>query len=171
VGPDGGAIGMPQLCTDWFGNQIFWLIVAVGAIYLILSRVALPRIEALLAERTGTITNDIAAAEDLKSKAVAAQAAYEKALADAKAEAQKIAAQTRAEIQTQLDEALEKADAEIAKRTEESQARISEIRATAIQNVEIVARDAAAEIVSTLGRSASEDEIAAAVAAQIKEAA
>ena len=45
----GSAIGMPQLCIDWFGNQIFWLIVALVAIYFILSRVALPRIGAVLA--------------------------------------------------------------------------------------------------------------------------
>ncbi len=74
----GSAIGMPQLCIDWFGNQIFWLIVALVAIYFILSRVALPRIGAVLAERQGTITNDIAAAEDLKVKATEAEAAYEK---------------------------------------------------------------------------------------------
>ena len=89
VGPDGSAIGMPQLCFDWWGNQIFWLVLALIAIYLILSRVALPRIGAVLAERAGTITNDIAAAEDLKAKAIEAEAAYDKALADARSEAQR----------------------------------------------------------------------------------
>ena len=56
-------------------------------IYFVLSRIALPRIAAVLAERQGTITNDIAAAEELKAKAVEAEEAYNKALADAKAEA------------------------------------------------------------------------------------
>ena len=64
----GSAIGMPQLCDAWFGNQIFWLLVTLVVIYFILSRIALPRIAAILAERQGTITNDIAAAEDLKAK-------------------------------------------------------------------------------------------------------
>ena len=77
----GSTPGMPQLNFDHWGNQIFWLIVALVAIYFILSRVALPRIGAVLAERAGTITNDVAAAEDLKQKAVEAEAAYEKALA------------------------------------------------------------------------------------------
>ena len=75
--------GMPQLNFDHWGNQIFWLILALIATYLILSRVALPRIGAVLAERQGTITNDIAAAEDLKVKAQEAEAAYDKALIDA----------------------------------------------------------------------------------------
>ena len=64
----GSALGMPQLCFDWFGNQIFWLLVTLVIIYLVLSRVALPRIAAILAERQGAITNDIAAAEELKAE-------------------------------------------------------------------------------------------------------
>ena len=55
----GGAVGMPQLCGDWFGNQIFWLAIALIVLYFILSRIALPRIAAVLAERQGTITNDL----------------------------------------------------------------------------------------------------------------
>ena len=70
------APGMPQLDFSTWGNQIFWLIVTLVVIYLILSRVALPRISAVLAERAGTITNDIAAAEDLKRKAEEAEAAF-----------------------------------------------------------------------------------------------
>jgi len=168
VGPDGGAIGMPQLCLDWFPNQIFWLIVALGAIYLILSRVALPRIAAVLAERNGTITNDIAAAEELKLKAAAAEKAYQKALADAKAEAQKIAAETRAEISREVEAATEKADLEIAKKTRESQARLAEIRDSELQSIEAVAKDTVGAIVAALGRSADEGALNAAVKARLK---
>ncbi|WP_443069058.1 F0F1 ATP synthase subunit B family protein, partial [Sulfitobacter sp. HI0023] len=79
------APGMPQLNFETWGNQIFWLLLALLAIYFILSRVALPRIGGVLAERQGTISNDIAAAEDLKVKASEAEAAYDKALVDARA--------------------------------------------------------------------------------------
>lgn len=158
--------GMPQLETATFANQIFWLLVALVAIYFILSRIALPRIAAILAERHGTITNDIAAAEDLKNKAHAAEEAYEKALADARAEAQTIAAETRAAIQADLDAAIEKADAEIAARTAESEKAIAEIRAGAMEAVETVAKDTAAEIVSVLGGKA--DGIDAAVTNRLK---
>ena len=58
----GSAIGMPQLCTDWAGNQIFWLVITLIAIFFVLSRLALPRISAVISERQGTITNDLAAA-------------------------------------------------------------------------------------------------------------
>ena len=96
VGPDGSAIGMPQLCADWMPNQIFWLLLTLVAIYFVLSRVALPRIATVLAERQGTITNDLAAAEDLKQKAVEAEEAYNKALADARAESEKAISEIRA---------------------------------------------------------------------------
>ncbi len=74
VEPGGKAIGLPQLCGDWFGNQIFWLVVALVAIYFILSRIALPRISGVLAERSGTISNDRAAAEELTLRATEAVA-------------------------------------------------------------------------------------------------
>ena len=95
--------GMPQLDFSTFPNQIFWLVVTLVVIYLILSRVALPRIGAILAERQGTISNDLAQAENLKAKAVEAEEAYNKALADARAEAQRIIGEARAEIQADLD--------------------------------------------------------------------
>ncbi|MEM0935873.1 MAG: F0F1 ATP synthase subunit B' [Pseudomonadota bacterium] len=169
VGPDGGAIGMPQLCIDWFPNQIFWLVVTLGAIYLILTRVALPRIASVLAERNGTITNDIAAAEELKLKAAEAEKAYQKALADAKAEAQKIAAETRAEIGKEVEAATEKADAEISQKAAESQARLAEIRDSELQSIEAVAKDTVGAIVSALGRPAEDAALASAVEARLKE--
>ena len=163
------APGMPQLDFSTFPNQIFWLVVTILVIYLILSRVALPRIGAVLAERQGTITNDIAAAEDLKRQAAAAEDAYNKALADARAEAQAIAAEARAEIMAELADATAKADAQIAAKAAESAARIDEIRAGAQEAVEAVARDTAAEIVATLAPNAADEAgIAAAVTSRVK---
>ena len=89
------AAGMPQLEFSTFPNQIFWLLVTLVVIYFVLSRVALPRIAAVLAERQGTITNDLAQAEELKLKAVEAEEAYNKALADARAEAGRIVAEAK----------------------------------------------------------------------------
>lgn len=164
----GGAIGMPQLCGEWMGNQIFWLIVTLVVIYFILSRIALPRIASVLAERQGTITNDLAAAEDLKAKAHEAEEAYNKALADARAEAQKIIAAAKADIKADLDEAIARADADIAAQSAESEKRIAEIRANALESVGEVARDAAAEIVSVMGGKADAKTVSKAVDARMK---
>ena len=164
----GSAIGMPQLCVDWMPNQVFWLVVSLVVIFLVLSRIALPRIGGVLAERLGTITNDLAAAEELKQKAVAAEQAYNDALAAAKVEANKIVADAKAEIQKQLDAATAKADVEIAARTAESEARISEIRAGALEAVTEVAKDTAKEIVAAFGGKADARSVTSAVTARLK---
>lgn len=168
VDAGGSALGMPQLCADWMGNQVAWLVVSLIVIYLLLSRVALPRIGAVLAERSGTITNDIAAAEELKQKAVEAEAAYEKALADARVQAAAIVADAKAEIQADLDVELAKADAQIAAKVSESEKAIAEIRDGAVKSVTDVAKDTAKELVNALGGTADAKTINAAIAARMK---
>ncbi|MCB2117297.1 MAG: F0F1 ATP synthase subunit B' [Rhodobacteraceae bacterium] len=160
--------GMPQLDFSTFPNQIFWLLVALVLIYLILSKIALPRIGGILADRQGKITNDIAAAEELKLKAVEAEKAYNQALVDARAEANKIVAAARADIQKDLDKATAKADAEIAAKAAESTKRIDEIRAGAAGNVVEVAKETAEAIVAALGGKADAASVASAVAAKLK---
>lgn len=160
--------GMPQLDFSTFPNQIFWLVVTLVVIYLILSKIALPRIAETLADRQGTITNDLAEAEDLKLRAVESEAAYEKALAEARTEAQRIAAANRADVQKELDVAIAKADAEISARASESERRIDEIRASALDSVSAVATDTAEALVAALGGKADAKSIAAAVAAKLK---
>ncbi len=159
---------MPQLDFSTFPNQIFWLLITLIVIYFILSRVALPRIGAVLAERQGTITNDIAAAEELKAKAKEAEAAYEQALIDARAEAGKIVAVAKAEIQQELDVQMQKADAQIAVKTAESEKAMAEIQAGAADAVKAVAKDAAKEIVLAMGGKADAKAVTAAVTARMK---
>ncbi len=160
--------GMPQLDFSTFPNQIFWLLVTLVVIYFVLSKIALPRISTVLAERSGTIMNDIAAAEELKLKAKEAEAAYEQALAEAKAQAQQIATETRAAIQADLDAATAKADAEISAKAAESEKAIAEIRDGAMDSVKEVAEATAKEIVAALGTSADASTVSAAVTARMK---
>ena len=144
------------------------LLVALVVIYLVLRLVALPRIGGVLAERSSTITKDLAAAEELKQKAVAAEKAYNEALAKARDEAGKIVAKAKAEIQADLDAATAKADVEIGAKVAESEARIAEIRAGALDSVTEVAKDTAKEIVAALGGKADARSVTAAVNARLK---
>lgn len=160
--------GMPQLDVTTFPNQIFWLLVTLAVIYFILSRVALPRIGGVLAARKSAITADLAAAEELKQKALDAEKAYNDALAKARTEAARIVAETKAEIQADLDQATAKADAEIAAKTAESTKRLDEIRAGAAHAVTSVARDVTLELVSALGGAADAGAVDAAVSTKLK---
>ncbi len=167
-GASASGSGMPQLDFATYPHQIFWLIITLLAIYFVMSRFALPRISSVLSERAATVTNDIAAAEELKQMAEAAGAAYEKALVDARAEASRIVAEAKAEIQAELDVEMKKADAAISAKTAESEKAIARIREGAVKIVSEVAKDVAKEIVSALGGKVEVKAVTAAVTARMK---
>ncbi|GLQ35244.1 ATP synthase subunit b 2 [Amylibacter marinus] len=163
------APGMPQLDFSTFPNQIFWLVVTLVILYLILSRVALPRIATVLAERQGAIQRDLDKAEELKRTAQDAEDAYNKALADARSQASEIVAEAKADIQKDLDKAIAKADAEIAAKAAESEKAIQAIRDSAAKSVAEVAQTATADIVNAVMPNAADAKsIKAAVTARLK---
>jgi F-type H+-transporting ATPase subunit b len=168
AGHGGEAAGMPQLDFSTWPNQIFWLLVTLVVIYLLLTRIALPRIGSVLADRKSSITNDLAAAEDLKQKALKAEKAYNEALAQARVEAGKIAAKARADIQKELDAATAVADQTIGAKTAEAEKRLAEIRDGALDAVTEVAKDTAKEIVAALGGKADARSVTAAINARLK---
>lgn len=149
--------GLPQLNFDTYASQIFWLLVALVVLFLLMSKVALPRIASVLEERADAVADDLDKAEELKRKAQEAEAAYQQALVDARAKAQSIAAATRAEIQKQVDAATAKADAEISARAAESEKRIAEIRDNAMAAVKDVANDTAVAVVDAVMPGAADD--------------
>lgn len=161
--------GMPQLDVTTYPNLIFWLIVALVALYFILTRIALPRIAAVLAERNDAIANDLEEAALYKRRAEEAENSYNAALAAAREEAQKIAADTKAEINAELDEVMAKADAEIAAKSAESEKRIRDIQESAAKSVEEVALETANAIVEAfMPKAADADAVNAAVANRLK---
>ncbi|MCR8725985.1 F0F1 ATP synthase subunit B' [Frigidibacter sp. ROC022] len=165
---ESGSAGMPQLDFSTFANQIFWLLLALVALWWVMSRIALPRIGSVLAERSGTITNDLAAAEELSLKVKEAEAAYTKALAEARVEANRIVGEARDAIKADLAEATARADAEIAEKTAESEKQIAAIRASAAGSISEVAKATATEIVAILGAEADAKTVEALVDARVK---
>ena len=157
------APGMPQLDPSSFDNQIFWLLVALVAIFMILTRIALPRLQAILATRQGTIGGDIQAAEALRAQAREAQTAHDRALAEARTESGRIGAEARAGIQARLDADLAQAEARIGARAAESAQALAGIAREADTSVEAVARDAARAILAALGGRADDAAVDAAV--------
>lgn len=168
---DGGA-GLPQLDTNSFATQIFWLAVTFVALYLLMSRIALPRVRDVLEERDRRIADDLEKAEKLKEEAEAVLAEYEKALADA-----------RTQAQAAMAEATEKANAEAAKRQQaladtlaaqvaEAETRIGAAKREALENVRQVAVEVSREATLRLiGGDIAEADAAKAVDAALKESA
>jgi F-type H+-transporting ATPase subunit b len=168
VAHEAAKAGMPQLDFSTFPNQIFWLVVTLFVIFFVLKLIALPRIGATLATRKGTITNDLAAAEELKAKVLAAEKANNDALAAARADAAKTAAANKAGIQAELNAEIAKADEKIAAKAADSVKHIEEIRAGAQAAIAEVAKDTAKELLAALGGKADAKSITAAVTARLK---
>src|SRR3546814_2400774 len=93
-----GIGGLPQLDAYTYPTQIFWLVVTFVILYLIMSKVALPRIAEVLEERQERVADDIETAERLRSEAAVVQSEYEKALAEARGKAQELFGETGDEL-------------------------------------------------------------------------
>jgi len=145
-----GSGGLPQLDFQTWPSQIIWLAFALVVLYQLMTKIALPRISSVLEERADAIADDLDKAEEFKRRAEEAQKQYDKALAEARQRAQEIAAQTRAEIDKEVQKEMAKADEEIAARASESERRIREIRDSALESIEAVAKDTAGAVIEAV---------------------
>ncbi len=155
---------MPQFDPTTFSPQIIWLIITFGILYLVMARSALPKVGNILQEREIRIAEDLEQAEKLREESRAVEAAYEKALADARAEAGKVLNDARAEITADIDAQKAALDARLAEKTGAAQAEIKAAIETALKELETVAQDAcAAIVVKLIGNKADGKKVAAAV--------
>jgi F-type H+-transporting ATPase subunit b len=156
--------GFPPFKTETFPSQIFWLVITFGFLFVVLWRIAGPRINAVITTRRNLINADIAAAQQGRSEAEAAQVAYQTALAGARARASTLADESRKVIGSEIDKAKHEADAQAAADIAKAEAGIAATRGEARGHVANAARDAAIAIVARLtGDTVSPDEAAAAV--------
>ncbi|HEY2532689.1 MAG TPA: F0F1 ATP synthase subunit B [Xanthobacteraceae bacterium] len=154
----------PPFETQNFPSQLVWLAIAFGLLYLLMGRVALPRIGSILAERSQRISDDLAAAQRLKEQSDAAHVAYEKSLADARTRAQGIASDTRGKQAAEAEATNKRLEAELRERLAAAEKSIAGSRAAAMGNVGAIASDTAAAIVEQLiGKRPAEPEVTAAV--------
>lgn len=163
---------MPQFDPSTFASQIFWLAIVFTALYVLMARVALPRIAEVLEERSERIADDLERAESLKKEADAVIEQYEAALAKARGEASSVLAQAAQEIAEVSAKRQAEFSAELGRKTDEAEARIARAKDEAKSHVREIAVGVTSEITSKLiGVEPGEDEVAKSVDAQLKGAA
>jgi len=150
----GGGHKFPPLQIETYASQLIWLTLAFVALYLLMSRVALPRIGSIIEDRRQRIASDFAEAERLKAESDAASAAYEKSLADARGRAQALANETREREAKAAESARKTLDAKLNTQIAEAEKTIAARRSAAMTNVQGIAVGAAAAIVERLTGSA-----------------
>jgi F-type H+-transporting ATPase subunit b len=159
----------PPFDSSTFASQLVSLVVFFVALYIIVSRFALPRVGAVIDARQDKIEGDLAEAQKLKDESEAALKAYESDLANARSKAQAIGAENR-EKQNAASEAERKSlEDKLAARLADAEKTIAATRATAMSNVRGIAADAASAIVQRLTGAAPDGKaVEAAVDASLK---
>ena len=145
-----GGGDFPPFDTNNFAPQLVWLALIFGVLYVLMSRIALPRIGSILSERESRIESDLFASRELQGKAQAAAAEHDETLRATKAQAQEIgrAAQQQAAAETASRRAAE--EAAFAKKVAEAEAQILAAKSEALSHVEQIATEAAGSILEKL---------------------
>jgi F-type H+-transporting ATPase subunit b len=148
-----------------FPSQIFWLVVTFALLFLVLSRVTLPKISGAISDRRRRIDGDLATADEAQKAASDALKSYETHLAQAKARALALADENRKKITGEIEAIKAAADKDTQAAMAAAETRISAERAKAGASVVQSAAEAAAAIVSRLiGVDVTTQEAADAVA-------
>ena len=141
---------MPQLAFEDWAPQLMWLAISFIALYVVMARVALPRIATVIEERRDRIASDLDEAEQLRQSTEDAIAAYEQALAEARSRAHAIAQETRDALSREVEAEKMDVEKQIAKKTEEAEKAIADAKSAAVANLNEVASGAAETIVKEL---------------------
>ena len=165
-----GGGGFPPFDGSTFPSQLLWLAITFGLFYYLMSKVALPRIAGILEDREDRIAGDLAEADRLKRETDEAIAAYEQALAEARAKAHSIARANREKLDADVDAKRNAAEAGLQEKLVEAEARITEIKDAAMAEVDGIATEAAESIVKSLiGGRVGKKELSDAVSASLTE--
>jgi F-type H+-transporting ATPase subunit b len=154
----------PPLDSSTFPSQLFWLVVFFAALYFLMSKLVLPKIGGIIDARKSRIDGDIARAAALKDETEAALKSYEKALADARGNANDIAKSTRDAVNADIAKQQAALDADLATKASAAESQISKAKAKAMESVNDIAAETAADIVAALtGGKATKADIAKAL--------
>jgi len=161
--------GFPPFEKETFASQLVWFALTFIALYLLMSRVALPRVGSILEDRRRHIDGNLADAQRLKGESDAAIAAHEKALAEARGRAQTLANEAREKAAAAAEARRKEVDTGLHARIAEAEKTISSTQSAAMANVRSIASEAAAAIVERLtGVAPAANEVGEAVTNVLK---
>jgi F-type H+-transporting ATPase subunit b len=161
--------GFPPFDSQSFASQILWLALTFIALYLLMSRLALPRVQGILDARSRRIDEDVGQAQALKEQSDAALAAHEQALNEARARAQALANERRERAVAAAEARRREVEAKLNAHIGEAETSIAEKRTAAMVNVRGIAAEAATAIVERLtGKAPTSEQVSEAVSTVFK---
>ncbi|WP_155905181.1 F0F1 ATP synthase subunit B [Methylopila sp. M107] len=168
-GGSGGHKGpFPPFDSSNFAGQLFWLAIFFGLLLFVMSKFAVPRLQNIVEGRAERIAADLAEAQRLKKETDDAIAAYEKTLAQARAEGHRIAAEMHEKVSQEADQHRRLLEVQLDTKIKSAEELIAGTKTAALSNVRGIAVDAAAAIVERLtGKPPAAPEIEQAVDASL----
>ena len=142
--------GMPQLDISTFAPQLFWLAIWFVILYLLMAKLALPRVNKVMEARRQRREGDLARAAQLKADAEAASAAYQRALAEARAQAQSTIKETSDRLAADAAARQRALAAALAEQITEAERRIAGTKDQALAEVRGIAVDVGRSVVEKL---------------------
>ena len=167
-GGDAVKAPFPAFDPTWFASQLFWLAVFFLGLYFALARFVLPKLSDTLEKRSNRIAADLDEAARLNNQSVEAQKALELRLSQERSRARETADKAREKTEAELATETMRVDADLARKLETAEGRISKLRADAMKNVEQIAVDTAEAMTARLGVKASKADLKKAVKAALE---
>jgi len=138
--------GMPQLNPEFWISQIFWLVAIFSILYLIISKIFLPKITYSIENRKSRIINDLDEAQKLKEKAEGKLNEYNLIIENSKKEAKKITEDNKKKLDKDIEEKKKNFDGEIAKELEATEKEIKNLKKNSLPSITEIAAKTSTEI-------------------------
>lgn len=161
--------GLPQLDLSTYSSQIVWLVITFVILYVLMSKMALPRIGEVLEERQNKIDDNLAKAEELKAQAEAASDAYETSLSTARSKAQEAIRVVKDKAASEASSRQSALNEKLKAQVSESEQAIAVARDEALAGIKDVATDVASSVVEKLiGEAPAGKSVSGAITAALK---
>ena len=142
--------GMPQLNPEFWVSQIFWLTLTFGILYVVLSKLILPKISNNLESRKSQILENIEAAEKQREDSEAKLKEYEEIISKSKLEAKNIFSQSREKVLKDINAKKEVLDKQIDEEISEAEQEINSLRESAPNKINTIAIETSSELIQKL---------------------
>ena len=142
--------GMPQLDPEFWISQIFWLTLTFGILYVVLSKLILPKISANLELRKSQIQENIEAAEKQREDSEAKLKEYDEVVLKSKLEAKNIFKDAREKALKDINSKKEILDEQINEEIKKAEQEIEFLRKSAPEKINRIAIDTSSDLIKKL---------------------
>ena len=142
--------GMPQLNTEFWASQIFWLILIFSSLYIIIWKIFLPKITDSIENRKSRVIGDLNGAQKLKENAEKILGEYNKIIEDTKKDAKRIIENSKKKLENDINNKKQKFNEEIEKELMSVEKEIKSLKKSSISSINKIAVEVSSEVIKQL---------------------